>query len=71
MLVLTRKLNEKIQISDDIEIQVLSVDGDQVKLGISAPKDVDIHRHEVYQSILEANNQAAKTINLKNFFKKD
>lgn len=59
MLVLTRKINESIMISDDIEIIIVSIDGDQVKLGINAPKYVDIHRKEVYLSIQEANKEAA------------
>ncbi|MEH7225054.1 carbon storage regulator CsrA [Bacillus sp. JJ1566] len=59
MLVLTRKVNEAIQIGDDIEITILSVQGDQIKLGINAPKHVDIHRKEVYLSIQESNNEAA------------
>ncbi|WP_163538884.1 carbon storage regulator CsrA [Gracilibacillus sp. YIM 98692] len=60
MLVLTRKSNEAIKIGDDIEIKVVSVDGDQVKLGISAPKDVEIHRKEIYQAIQAENNEAAE-----------
>ncbi|MDX8044601.1 carbon storage regulator CsrA [Gracilibacillus sp. S3-1-1] len=59
MLVLTRKTNEAIQIGDDIQIKVISVDGDQVKLGISAPKDVEVHRKEIYQAIQQENNEAA------------
>jgi carbon storage regulator len=59
MLVLTRKPNERIQIGDDIEIKVVAVDGDQVKLGISAPKSIDVHRYEVYEAIIKENNQAA------------
>ncbi|RYG74394.1 carbon storage regulator [Lentibacillus lipolyticus] len=59
MLVLTRKQNESIQIGDDIEIKVLAVDGDQVKLGIDAPKKVDIHRKEIYIDIQQQNNEAA------------
>ncbi|MFC0272211.1 carbon storage regulator CsrA [Metabacillus herbersteinensis] len=61
MLVLTRKTNESIQIGDEIEITVLSVQGDQIKLGIKAPKNVEIHRKEVYLSIQESNNEAAST----------
>jgi carbon storage regulator len=61
MLVLTRKLQEAIKIGHDIEITVLSVDGDQVKLGVNAPKNVEIHRKEIYLSIQEENNQAALT----------
>lgn len=58
MLVLTRKLKEVIQIGDDIEITILSINGDQVKLGISAPKQVEIHRKEVYLAIQDENQQA-------------
>lgn len=62
MLVLTRKTGEAIQIGDDIEISVVSVKGDQVKLGINAPKNVDIHRKEIYLSIQEENAEASKGI---------
>lgn len=59
MLVLTRKKNEAIQIGDDIEIKVLGIEGEQIKLGINAPKSVDIHRKEVYLEIQAQNNAAA------------
>ncbi|MFL0364982.1 carbon storage regulator CsrA [Pseudobacillus sp. 179-B 2D1 NHS] len=59
MLVLTRKIGEVIQIGDDIEITVVSVKGDQIKLGINAPKHVDIHRKEVYLTIQEENKKAS------------
>ncbi|OAS85813.1 MULTISPECIES: carbon storage regulator CsrA [Metabacillus] len=62
MLVLTRKLNESIQIGDNIEITVLSVQGDQIKLGIKAPKDIEVHRKEIYMSIQESNNEAASIL---------
>jgi len=61
MLVLTRKQNQTIKIGDNIEIKVLEIEGNQVKLGISAPKAVDIHREEVYVEIQEQNNEAANT----------
>ncbi|MBH0161693.1 carbon storage regulator CsrA [Fictibacillus sp. 26RED30] len=61
MLVLTRKLQEAIKIGEDIELTVLSIDGDQVKLGISAPKQIEIHRKEVFLSIQQENDQAAST----------
>lgn len=60
MLVLTRKQNEAIQIGEHIEVKVLSIEGDQIKLGIEAPKSVDIHRKEVYLEIQQQNNEAAK-----------
>ncbi|MEH7265313.1 carbon storage regulator CsrA, partial [Priestia megaterium] len=55
MLVLTRKLNETIKIGDEIEVTVLAVNGDQIKLGIQAPKSVDIHRQEIYEEIRNEN----------------
>ena len=61
MLVLTRKLQEAIKIGEDIELTVLSIDGDQVKLGISAPKHIEIHRKEVFLSIQQENSKAAST----------
>jgi carbon storage regulator len=74
MLVLTRKLKEAIQIGDDIEIKILAVDGDQIKLGIEAPRNIEIHRKEVYLEIQKENNEAVKTVSLeglKGFMKKD
>ncbi|WP_027409288.1 carbon storage regulator CsrA [Anoxybacteroides tepidamans] len=59
MLVLTRRLNEAIQIGEEIEITVLAIQGDQVKLGINAPKHVEIHRKEVYLAIQKENNEAS------------
>ena len=51
MLILTRKDNESLFIGDDIEITVLGVKGNQVRIGINAPKDIDVHREEVYRRI--------------------
>jgi carbon storage regulator len=59
MLVLTRKIKEAIQIGDDIEITVLAINGDQVKLGINAPKHVEIHRKEIYLAIQNENSEAS------------
>lgn len=58
MLVLSRKRGESIMIGDQIEITVLGVEGDNVRIGISAPSEVDIFRKEVYVSIQEANKQS-------------
>ncbi|RAV03105.1 carbon storage regulator CsrA [Paenibacillus sp. YN15] len=60
MLVLSRKKGEAIIIGDGIEVTVLGVEGDVVKLGIQAPKEVDIYRKEIYTGIQEANKEAAK-----------
>lgn len=59
MLVLTRKLNQSIIIGDNIEIVVLEVRGEQVRIGIKAPKDVSVHRKEVYEQIADENKGAA------------
>lgn len=58
MLVLSRKKGESIVIQDQIELTILSVEGDTVKVGISAPKHVDIFRKEVYLSIQESNRES-------------
>ncbi len=64
MLVLTRKVNQSIVIGDDIEVVVLEVRGEQIRLGIKAPRDVVVHRKEIYEQIQEE-NQAASTIDPK------
>jgi len=61
MLALSRKINESIIIGNDIEITVLEVKGDQVKIGINAPKSVPIYRKELYIQIQESNKEAAET----------
>lgn len=58
MLVLTRKIDQSIMIGDHIRIVVVDVRGDQVKIGIDAPRDIMVHRQEVYQEI-QAENQRA------------
>lgn len=62
MLALSRKTNESIVIGNDIEITVLEVKGDQVKIGISAPKSVPIYRKEIYLQIKEANKEATEAV---------
>ncbi|WP_128103748.1 carbon storage regulator CsrA [Paenibacillus sp. DCT19] len=59
MLVLSRKKGESIIIQDQIEVTVLAVEGDTVRIGISAPKHIDIYRQEIYASIQEANRESA------------
>lgn len=58
MLVLSRKKTESIMIGDQIEVKVLAVEGDQVKLGIVAPKSVKVHRSEVFEAIQQQNKEA-------------
>lgn len=72
MLALSRKKNEALIINNNIEITILEIKGDQVKLGISAPKSVPVYRKEVYLQIQESNKEAAEGAGLealKNFLK--
>lgn len=62
MLVLTRKINESIIIGDDVKVTVVEIKGEQVKLGISAPKRISVHREEVYLEIQKENQKAAETM---------
>lgn len=61
MLALSRKVNESIMIGNDIEITILEIKGDQIKIGINAPKSVPIYRKELYLQILESNKEAASS----------
>ena len=61
MLALSRKINESIMIGHDIEITVLEIKGEQVKLGINAPKSVPLYRKEIYVQIQEANKEAVSS----------
>jgi len=65
MLVLSRKRDESIIIGDDITITVVDIRGEQIKIGVTAPKDVSIHRKEVYEAIQEENKAASRS-NLQN-----
>jgi len=64
LLVLTRKRNQSIIIADEIEVTVLDIRGDQVRLGVRAPKTVSVHRREVYEEIQEANREAASPLSV-------
>lgn len=65
MLVLSRKRDESIIIGDEIVITVVDIRGEQIKIGVTAPKDVSIHRHEIYEAIQEENKAASRS-NLQN-----
>ncbi len=60
MLILTRKLGERIAIGDEVTITLLEIKGSQVKLGIEAPKSISIHRQEVYERIREENLRSSE-----------
>lgn len=61
MLALSRKANESIVIGNDIEITVLEVKGDQVKIGINAPKSIPVYRKEIYLQIKESNKESVES----------
>jgi carbon storage regulator len=60
MLVLSRQRDETIMIGDDIEVTVVDIRGDKVRLGITAPKEISVHRKEVYDAIKRENRAAAQ-----------
>lgn len=64
MLALSRKKDESIVINNNIEITIIEVRGDQVKIGITAPKSVPVYRKEVYVQIQESNKEAANSVSL-------
>ncbi len=68
MLVLTRKKEQSLVINDDIEITVVDIQGDQVRLGIKAPKSVSVHRKEIYLEIQAENRRAAESAKLPDGF---
>lgn len=71
MLALSRKKNEALVIDNDIELTILDIKGEQVKIGIAAPKNVPIYRKEIYVQIQDANREAMSAENLealKNLF---
>ncbi|MDE7359063.1 MAG: carbon storage regulator CsrA [Lachnospiraceae bacterium] len=71
MLALSRKKNEALVINNNVEITVLEIKGEQVKLGISAPREVPVYRKEVYMQIQDANKEAGDVdsmVALKNLF---
>ena len=61
MLVVTRKIDEKLMIGNEIEVQVLKIGKDSVRIGIKAPQEISVHRYEVYEQILAANLAASKS----------
>jgi len=70
MLALSRKVNETIIIDNNIEVTILEVKGDQVKIGINAPKSIPIYRKEIYLQIKESNKEAAESTTSDDLLKK-
>ena len=63
MLILTRKVGETLMIGDDISVTVLGVKGNQVRIGVNAPRDVNVHRKEIYDRIQDDSPDADSTSN--------
>ena len=51
MLILTRRVNEKLMVGDDVTVTVLSISGNQVRIGVNAPRHVPVHREEIYEKV--------------------
>ena len=64
MLALTRKKGESIMIGDNIEITVISIRGDHVRLGINAPRSVPVHRQEIFEQIVKSNKEAVTQLGI-------
>lgn len=65
MLILTRRVGETLMVGDEVTVTVLGVKGNQVRIGVNAPKDVEVHREEIYERIKkekEAEHQAAQKL---------
>ncbi|MDR2741802.1 MAG: carbon storage regulator CsrA [Treponema sp.] len=61
MLILSRKINEKIMIGDDISVSIIEIRGDQVRLGVTAPKNVKVFRQEIFDAVKAENKAAAES----------
>ena len=60
MLILTRRIGETLMIGDEVTVTVLGVKGNQVRVGVNAPKDIAVHRVEIYQRIQKENNDSTE-----------
>ncbi|MGH8603865.1 MAG: carbon storage regulator CsrA [Gammaproteobacteria bacterium] len=62
MLILTRRVGESLMIGDDVSITVLGIKGNQVRLGVNAPKEISVHREEIYQRIQQEKARAQEEV---------
>lgn len=69
MLALSRKQGESIMVGNDIELTILEIKGEQVKVGIAAPKSIPVYRKEIYMQIREENKEAAQNIDIESLKK--
>ena len=69
MLALSRKQGESIMIGNDIEISILEIKGEQIKIGISAPKSIPVYRKEIYVQIQEANKETVNSLDMESLKK--
>ena len=58
MLILTRKVNETLMVGDDVSVTVLGIKGGQIRIGINAPREIPVHRQEVYEKIMQERKEA-------------
>ena len=66
MLILTRRVGESVVIGDDVDVTVLGVKGNQVRLGVKAPRDISVHREEIYQRIRRENENDGANSHIQN-----
>ncbi len=66
MLILTRRVGESVVIGDDVDVTVLGVKGNQVRLGVKAPREISVHREEIYQRIRRENEKGGVTGHVQN-----
>lgn len=67
MLILTRRIGESICIGDDVTVRILGINGNQIRIGVDAPKSVEVHRDEIYDKIQEEKGRSPRDIGMKSF----